>query len=917
MIIIQNINSQKFSLNGIPYFKNFMPHSISGKLRIVNIYDTKFELVPFINLNEFSVDGIVYGTTLELQNALLPIIYTRNNLGSATDFSNKLDKGGYTGTAQDLADSIESVLIPDGIIKTGEIVITDLTASIAAADFQWRLSSIEFLNPPAFSIPIDPATDGFNRTDIIEGDNTGNYHLKKGTENVLAAPEPEATDGRIRLAAIPVFGATAGMPVVGIIGEAYIPKSEKASLQLRQTGIVNFIILQSEQTKILINVAVTQVNSIYTPVTQTFLYQGRKLTVQNDQLMDVILKHQFVGGANYTFAFPDNKDLVLKPREIVEFSLRFTTDGHGVYDSIGISTVVPKATDILSGTVKTDVPVADPVVYVKETIDNLLNGKANYFLDIKPITGITYNVILTDILNELVYNGTLPMNVIIPNNTTVPFPIGTIFYALGTNTGIITASGGSGVILSLKSGISLSAIQNEVRQYTKIAVNTWSVRGDLNLGAVTQTELSYLQGVTSSIQAQINAKAVLSGGIANRLMKWLTATTATVSRIWDTGTFLGIGTVNAPTKDVTLGNQSNREIGIEESNNATIGRDLTVRGGRTINYIPNSNFNSLNQLIGGYGIGRGLNGDVYFRQYGGQIYKQTGGVGNFAGYGNAGGGGYAITVALNGDIYTTVNGYTTGDITMQSGGVGAFNIVTTTKRGYYSLSAHINGDVYATAWGLLYRRIGGLGDFVSVTECPEASNVACASNGDVYVTVNGKIYKQTGATGAFVDLLQTTRSYTYITCAPNGNVYIYETNSSDIYMLSVGSSVLVPLNQIISGVNGICFNSFGNTYALTTGEVFFQNNDALGASNLDGGTLKNKAGTGKGTGKSRYEVWTGQKTVSGTDMQIETLREYIDENGYHIYTSMPVYADNAAAVTGGLPVGCEYRTATGVKMIVY
>lgn len=81
MIVIQNIDTQKFSLNGIPYFKNFMPHSISGKLRIVNVYDTKFELVPFININEFSIDGIIYGTIPEGIEALLPIIYARYSLG--------------------------------------------------------------------------------------------------------------------------------------------------------------------------------------------------------------------------------------------------------------------------------------------------------------------------------------------------------------------------------------------------------------------------------------------------------------------------------------------------------------------------------------------------------------------------------------------------------------------------------------------------------------------------------------------------------------------------------------------------------------------------------------------------------------------------------------------------------------------
>ncbi len=146
--------------------------------------------------------------------------------------------------------------------------------------------------------------------------------------------------------------------------------------------------------------------------------------------------------------------------------------------------VVPTATDTVRGSVKTDVTVADPVVYVKETVDELLKAKANYFLGIKPITGISYNVIMGatiedgDILKQLVYDGTLPMSVIIPNNATVPFPIGTIFYTVATNTGVLSISGGTGV--TFQTSVGLSAAQNEVRKYTKRGTNTWGVEGGVS-----------------------------------------------------------------------------------------------------------------------------------------------------------------------------------------------------------------------------------------------------------------------------------------------------------------------------------------------------------------------------------------------------------------------------------------------------
>lgn len=83
MIIILNINAEKFSLNGIPYFKNFMPHVLAGKLKIVNVYDTTFQLAELNSYSNYSVDGVVYTSVVTLQNALLPVIYTRNSLGNS------------------------------------------------------------------------------------------------------------------------------------------------------------------------------------------------------------------------------------------------------------------------------------------------------------------------------------------------------------------------------------------------------------------------------------------------------------------------------------------------------------------------------------------------------------------------------------------------------------------------------------------------------------------------------------------------------------------------------------------------------------------------------------------------------------------------------------------------------------------
>lgn len=588
-----------------------------------------------------------------------------------------------------------------------------------------------------------------------------------------------------------------------------------------------------------------------------------------------------------------------------------------------------KATDTTAGIVKTDVTEVDPVVYTKETTDNLLDGKANYFLDIKNITGITYNVILTDILNELVYSGTLPMNVIIPNNTVVPFPIGTMFYTLGTSTGIITASGAAGVTLNVKAGISLSAIQNEVRQYTKIGVNTWSVRGDLNLGAVTQTELSYLQGLRSNAQVQIDAKTALSGGTANFLMKWLTATTATVSRIWDTGTFLGIDTVNAPTKDLAFGNQADREIGIEISDNTTIGRSLILRAGKAINYAP-TGFINLNPEPRTYKkiTHSSTTNNVYviYGQFGG-LGKQTNSTGQFVAQT---GFPWGVTdiYSYNGDLYITTdsNQNGTGLVYKQTGETGAWVSIGAPARRYSCLTITLSGNLYlGVINGSIYKQTGLTGAFVDLVQSNRIwMSLASSSDGSVYAGASAAFLgKQTAGVGDF-NFISVPNAVYYInaiTVTPNNNLYVTHTNENSgagtVYYKVNSEGAFIALESTNNFDVGLAASSNGNVYLTSNNSIYIQQNYAVGIADLDGGTLKQVAGTGKGTGKSRYEIYTGQKTASGTDMQIETLREYVDENGFHIYTSMPVYADNAAALTGGLPVGCKYRNATGDLKIVY
>jgi hypothetical protein len=158
MIVILTINSEKFSLNGIPYFKNFMPHVVAGMLKIVNAYDSKFELCELNKFSNYSVDGIVFSSLAVLQDALLPVVYTRNSLNSPDlPFFNKIiSETGFSLTGQ-------------------ELKINPL--------WRWMLANVNYSNPTEVKIPIPFCTPGKSRIDYVVPNNANGFDRIAGVES--------------------------------------------------------------------------------------------------------------------------------------------------------------------------------------------------------------------------------------------------------------------------------------------------------------------------------------------------------------------------------------------------------------------------------------------------------------------------------------------------------------------------------------------------------------------------------------------------------------------------------------------------------------------------------------------------------------------------------------------------------------
>ncbi|QGK72853.1 hypothetical protein [Flavobacterium sp. SLB02] len=425
----------------------------------------------------------------------------------------------------------------------------------------------------------------------------------------------------------------------------------------------------------------------------------------------------------------------------------------------------------------------------------------------------------------------------------------------------------------------------------------------------------------SAINSSIATKQTLFTGVQNFIVKSLNATTLLSSRLFDDGSFFGIGTVNTPTKDLTLGNQSDREIAIEDSDSLTRGRHLTVKAGRTVNFDLNVNFllQSTTGIFGPFALAGHVNGNTYLVSANGAsggIWVQNGGSGSFT-LTNAMTSPQltAITCLPNGSCYIS----SAVDIYRQSAPNAAITPLLTGLTGVVRLASDINNNIYAISGGTIYKRTNDTGAFVAMSITARVySAICCASNGDNYASVSsGDIYRQAGGVGDFMALSQSSLGWNSLCATPNGNIYASLTGTNVLYVRTGGTGNFVPMSGTAKIWNQIGAALDNSVYGSAANEVYKQTNAGAGTSNLNGGNLKLKSGGGKGTGVNRVEIYTGQKTVSGTNLQVDVLRVYFDENGYMIWVNMPVFADNTSALAAGLPVGTEYKTATGDRKIVY
>ncbi|MDI6033011.1 hypothetical protein QLS91_07985 [Flavobacterium sp. LB2P84] len=155
-------------------------------------------------------------------------------------YPDKLDKGGYTGTAQNLKDDIDALALPNQITKLGLVTLTGLTLSIEALEFEGRIDTAFCTNETRFESTINLAPAGFKRIDIfvLTAYNAIVKISGEETEDVLI--KRLAPKGTLEVAYIVVNDTTIDEPVLPEEGSpSIIERAPFSTFKFVQKGVGN------------------------------------------------------------------------------------------------------------------------------------------------------------------------------------------------------------------------------------------------------------------------------------------------------------------------------------------------------------------------------------------------------------------------------------------------------------------------------------------------------------------------------------------------------------------------------------------------------------------------------------------------------------------------------------------------------
>lgn len=183
MVIINTVNSQRFSFEGIEYFKNFLSRVYGAKIKIYNAYDATDTLLEAENFDNVELNGVVYGSVALLQQQLLNVIYSRDSLNGLVQNSQYFNR--FTNNT--------------GVSLVGN----ELTIN---AGWAWEIQGAPFNISSNFNITFPYASAGYHRIDLIVATTNNNFIRIAGNEVLNSLPrfEPAPLPNTLRFTSFQV-----------------------------------------------------------------------------------------------------------------------------------------------------------------------------------------------------------------------------------------------------------------------------------------------------------------------------------------------------------------------------------------------------------------------------------------------------------------------------------------------------------------------------------------------------------------------------------------------------------------------------------------------------------------------------------------------------------------------------------------
>lgn len=167
MITIVTVDALRFSLAGIQYWKNFLSSVSGNNVQIYNAYDSRNVIVEYTHYSQIQVNGVTYSSAALLQAALLPVLYTRDNLGSTIvdiPYFNKFeDVAGYTLAGNNLT---------------------------MLSGWNWLINGLPYENVSDVLINIPFAATGKSRIDLIYANTSNTFVRIAGVESTSTPVAP-------------------------------------------------------------------------------------------------------------------------------------------------------------------------------------------------------------------------------------------------------------------------------------------------------------------------------------------------------------------------------------------------------------------------------------------------------------------------------------------------------------------------------------------------------------------------------------------------------------------------------------------------------------------------------------------------------------------------------------------------------